>query len=102
MRKPTRLRQYTEDGTYYPRELTELNGKFYFINEDGTITEVLENELQEILSSANKYSDEAISSHSSDTNNPHKVTKEQLGLSYETWTFVLEDGSTVTKKVVVL
>ena len=40
-------------------------------------------------------------SHTSDKNNPHGVTASQLGLTTETWTFTLEDGSTVTKAVYV-
>ena len=33
--------------------------------------------------------------------NPHKITVDKLGLKPETWTFTLEDGSTVTKAVYV-
>ena len=43
----------------------------------------------------------APASHTSDKNNPHGVTASQLGLTTETWTFTLEDGSTVTKAVYV-
>lgn len=43
----------------------------------------------------------APASHTTDKNNPHGVTVSQLGLEPETWTFTLEDGSTVTKAVYV-
>lgn len=42
-----------------------------------------------------------LTSHTSNTSNPHNVTYSQLGLSVDTWTFTLEDGSTVTKEMVV-
>lgn len=42
-----------------------------------------------------------LSSHTGNKNNPHGVTASQLGLKTETWTFALEDGSTVTKVVYV-
>ena len=35
---PIRLRQYAEDATLYPRELTELDGKLYLKNEDGSVS----------------------------------------------------------------
>lgn len=40
-------------------------------------------------------------SHTSNTSNPHSVTASQIGLTFETWTFTLEDGSTVTKEMAV-
>lgn len=42
-----------------------------------------------------------LTSHASNKFNPHEVTKEQLGLTTESWTFTLADGSTVVKSVVV-
>lgn len=38
----SRLRKYSSDNlaNYYPRELTELNGVIYIINEDGSTTEI--------------------------------------------------------------
>lgn len=38
----SRLRKYSSDNlaNYYPRELTELNGVIYIINENGTTTEI--------------------------------------------------------------
>lgn len=35
-RHPARLAVFAEGQTYYPRELTEVDGKLYIINEDGT------------------------------------------------------------------
>ena len=40
--------------------------------------------------------------HINNTSNPHGVTASQIGLSSETWTFTLTNGSTVTKKVAIL
>ena len=37
-RRPARLAVYSESGTFYPRELTELNGKLYFTNDSGSDT----------------------------------------------------------------
>ena len=42
-----------------------------------------------------------LTAHTENKNNPHGMTAAQLGLSTETWTFTLEDGSTVTKAVYV-
>ena len=50
----------------------------------------------------NKANASDLTAHSSNKSNPHSVTASQLGLSYETWTFTLDDNSTVTKKVVVM
>lgn len=50
---------------------------------------------------AEKASASDLTAHISNTNNPHNVTAQQLGLSTETWTFTLEGGSTVTKAVYV-
>lgn len=43
-----------------------------------------------------------LTSHTSNKSNPHEVTKEQLGLKTESWTFTMIDGSTVVKDVVVV
>lgn len=40
---PTRLRSYNDKSSFYPRELTELNGKLYITRENGK-TEVLNDE----------------------------------------------------------
>lgn len=37
-RRPARLAVYSESGTFYPRELTELDGKLYFTNDSGSDT----------------------------------------------------------------
>ena len=37
-RHPSRLSQYSEDSSFYPRELTESGGILYFINENGVAT----------------------------------------------------------------
>lgn len=42
-----------------------------------------------------------LTSHTGNTDNPHGVTIEQLGVKTEDWTFTLEDGSTVIKAVYV-
>ena len=42
-----------------------------------------------------------LNAHINNKSNPHEVTAEQIGLTTETWTFTLEDGSTVTKAVYV-
>ena len=57
-----------------------------------------------VLNSAitNKAEKTDLTSHTSNTSNPHNVTVSQLGLSYETWTFTLSDGSNVTKNMVVM
>lgn len=39
--------------------------------------------------------------HLADKNNPHEVSPEGIGMTTETWTFTLEDGSTTTKAVYV-
>ncbi|MCM1236825.1 MAG: hypothetical protein NC489_42660 [Ruminococcus flavefaciens] len=38
IRHPVRLPSYSEDGSFYPRELSELNGKLYIKNDDGSFT----------------------------------------------------------------
>lgn len=62
------------------------------------------NDIVEVLNAAitNKAEASDLTSHTSNTANPHNVTASQLGLSYETWTFTLNDGSVVTKKMVVM
>ena len=45
--------------------------------------------------------DTLVSTHANNKSNPHEVTAAQLGLKTESWTFTLEDGSTVTKVVYV-
>ena len=42
-----------------------------------------------------------LTAHTGNKENPHGVTAAQLGLSTESWTFTLEDGSAVTKAVYV-
>ena len=37
-KQPSRLAQYSDDGIFYPREIVELNGILYMINDDGTKT----------------------------------------------------------------
>lgn len=44
---------------------------------------------------------DAITAHTARTDNPHAVTLDQLKLKTETWTFELDDDTTVTKSVVV-
>lgn len=50
---------------------------------------------------ANKANASDLTAHTGNKDNPHGVTAAQLGLSTETWTFTLADGSTVTKAVYV-
>ena len=40
LRQPSRIAAYTAEGSYYPRELVEVNGELYLINSDGTRTRV--------------------------------------------------------------
>lgn len=78
-----------------------------------TITDIdgLSDKLTSDLDEAKTYTDSVtnskanasdLTSHTSNKSNPHNVTASQLGLSSETWTFTLSDGSTVTKTVVVM
>ena len=43
-----------------------------------------------------------LTSHTTNKSNPHGVTAAQLGITSETWTFTLDNGTTVTKKVAIL
>ena len=40
LRQPSRIAEYSAEGSYYPRELVEINGELYLINDDGTKTRV--------------------------------------------------------------
>ena len=65
------------------------NAKSYI---DGKVTE-----LNAAISGKANASD--LTSHVGNMNNPHGVTVAQIGLTAESWTFTLDDGSTVTKAV---
>ena len=49
----------------------------------------------------NKAEKADLTSHISNAENPHNVTASQLGLLTEVWTFTLNDGTAITKEVVV-
>ena len=51
-RHPSRLAKYSTTGKFYPRELTELDGKLYIKNENGSITQLNKSGSTNILDSA--------------------------------------------------
>ena len=36
IRRPTRIAEFSEENSYYPREMVEINGELYIFNSDGT------------------------------------------------------------------
>lgn len=70
----------------------------------GEIAVVIEEnaDVVELLNSAigSKANNSDLSAHTANKANPHNVTMSQLNLTSETWTFTLQDGTQVTKKVV--
>ena len=51
-RHPTRLSVYTSDGVYYPREITEADGKLYLIDDDGSVVELNKTAVTKITDAA--------------------------------------------------
>ena len=51
-RHPIRLSVYTTDGVYYPREITEADGKLYLIDDDGTVVELNKTAVTKITDAA--------------------------------------------------
>ena len=51
-RHPIRLSVYTSDGVYYPREITEANGKLYLIDDDGSVVELNKTAVTKITDAA--------------------------------------------------
>ena len=51
-RHPIRLSVYTSDGVYYPREITEADGKLYLIDDDGSVVELNKTAVTKITDAA--------------------------------------------------
>ena len=49
----------------------------------------------------NKANAADLTNHANNKSNPHNITASQLGLSTETWSFTLANGTVVTKEVVI-
>lgn len=78
------------------------NEKYIGLNALQIFLDILKTLFAEKKDLNNKANTSDLASHTSNKSNPHDVTAPQLGLSSETWTFTLNDGSTVTKTVVVM
>lgn len=78
-----------------PETLDTLGKLAVALHENDEVTDVLNAAISDKANASD------LTSHTSNISNPHNVTMAQLGLSTETWTFTLSDGSTVKKSVVI-